>query len=320
MSESREVLSRGALDLLLQLLNAPYPAVAGEVLFSESQRLATTLLQENWLLPAGVDPVVASGDRFYNLHWDSEHAAFRYFSPAAGWQTVSSEQVKRYTVNVDLFLTWLARALGVGDSQSATCLDNSTFWHLGYAYFGSTKVHLYFARRLASPEVQDAFLKSLRKESSRMPAAIVTSGRQAPAFLDLPLDTTLVSLRDILVRAGECPDIDRDALSAIVHGNRHEKSDNAHGGIALRFSADYRLVVWNGQRYALTKKQAAVMEALDKEGGRAHKDFLCAQADTNEELHRIMRNKVDGCWVVHPLWQTLIKGDGNGYYYLNLGQ
>ena len=56
MSESREVLSRGALDLLLQLLNAPYPAVAGEVLFSESQRLATTLLQENWLLPAGVDP------------------------------------------------------------------------------------------------------------------------------------------------------------------------------------------------------------------------------------------------------------------------
>lgn len=83
------------------------------------------------------------------------------------------------------------------------------------------------------------------------------------------------------------------------------------------FSTDYRMVHWNDESYKLTKKQSAVVECLHNEGGRAHKDLLRAEARTNEEIHRIMRNKKSGRWIPHPLWSTLIKSEGNGYYYLD---
>ena len=48
------------------------------------------------------------------------------------------------------------------------------------------------------------------------------------------------------------------------------------------------------------------MECLNNEGGRAaHKDLLRTEARTNEELRRIMRNKKNGQWIPHFLWDSL---------------
>ena len=83
------------------------------------------------------------------------------------------------------------------------------------------------------------------------------------------------------------------------------------------FSSDYRQVKWHGQTYKLTKKQAAVLETLIREGGRAHKDLLCAEARTNQALIHVFRNRVGKTFTTHPLWDTLITNEGNGFYLLN---
>ena len=82
------------------------------------------------------------------------------------------------------------------------------------------------------------------------------------------------------------------------------------------FSSDYRQVKWHGQTYKLTKKQATVLETLVREHGRAHKDLLCAEAETNQALFHLFRRRVDGKFIVHPFWGNLIKPEGDGYYML----
>lgn len=59
------------------------------------------------------------------------------------------------------------------------------------------------------------------------------------------------------------------------------------------------------------------MECLDNEGGRAQKNLLRAEGRTNGELHRIMCNTKNGQLIPYPLWNALIKSEGNGSYYLD---
>ncbi len=105
------------------------------------------------------------------------------------------------------------------------------------------------------------------------------------------------------------------SLGDATHKNQIHKAQSSNL-LALQFSSDYRQVQWNGALYSLTKKQSAIMEALVRAGGCAHKDLLAAEANTNQKIRHVFRNRVKGKMVAHPLWDTLIKPDGNGNYHL----
>ncbi|WP_027853072.1 hypothetical protein [Marinobacterium litorale] len=309
-------LSRSALALLLRLLNSPTPGISGSVLHDDFPSVAAELLQGGFLSPAGSMASLPHDDTgFAELTWCSESRGFRYFSTGAGWVTVAAGQVKRYLVDTDQLMEWLRRLFDIEARYQVTTLHDSVFWYLGITRIGAYRVNLYFVRRLELADNLRSFLATLKQESGRTPAIIVSASERIPPVLELPLDVALVPLQNLLVRTGDHCSLDHAAVLPLLRGCPADEVRDT--GIGLRFSTDYRQVHWNGEAYKLTKKQAAVVEALHREGGRAHKDLLRAEAETNEELHRIMRNKVDGKWVPHPLWNRLIKGEGNGYYFFD---
>jgi len=318
MREGRE-LSKDAFALLLRIIEHPRVAIGAELLFSNFPQLATELIEGGWLVPAGNDtaPVLPGDDDhpFHELLWDSERKQYKYFTATSGWVYVAANAVKRYVLDDDRLLVFLQHRLEIPKSQRLTCLHDNVLWHLGSARFGNYRPHLYFARRLDYPENRATFLRAMKREIGKTPAIIMCAGKREPVDFELPFDQALVSLHQVMARDQADFCIDDDVLLALLKGV--PDVEESTGGIGLRFSTDYRIVHWNGESYKLTKKQSAVMECLHNEGGRAHKDLLRAEARTNEELHRIMRNKKNGQWIPHPLWNTLIKSEGNGYYYLD---
>ncbi|MES9887784.1 MAG: hypothetical protein ABW140_13320 [Candidatus Sedimenticola sp. 6PFRAG1] len=312
-------LSRDAFALLLRIIEHPSMTIGTEPLFSDFPRLAPELIDAGWLVPAGNDtaPVLPDDDdhSFHELLWDSERKQYKYFTATSGWVYVAADTAKHYVLNDDRLLSFLQYRLDIPKSQRLTCLRDNVLWHLGSARFGGYRAHLYFARRLSHPENRAAFLQAMRREVGKTPAIIMYASKQEPVGLELPVDQAVVSLYQAMARDQADFYVDEDMLYALLKGG--PSTEESTGGIGLRFSTDYRMVHWNGGSYKLTKKQSAVVECLHNEGGRAHKDLLRAEARTDEELHRIMRNRKNGKYIPHPLWNTLIKSEGNGYYYLD---
>ncbi len=312
-------LSREAFALLMRVTEHPRRAIGAEPLVSGFPRLAPELIDGGWLTPAGHDPApILPGDDdhpFHELLWDSERKRYKYFTVSSGWVYVSADVVKRYMLDDNRLLAFLQRQLGIPQSQRLTCLVDAGLWHLGSTRFGGYRAHLYFARRLNGPEERATFIRAMRREIGKTPAIILCASKNEPVGLEMPVDQALVSIHQVMVRDQADFRVDNDVLCALLKGA--PDVEELTGGIGLRFSTDYRIVHWNGESYKLTKKQSAVIECLEDEGGRAHKDLIRAEARTNEELHRIMRNKKNGQWIPHPLWNTLIKSEGNGYYYLD---
>ncbi|ABC32275.1 hypothetical protein HCH_05617 [Hahella chejuensis KCTC 2396] len=310
------LLTLNALALLLRLLNSPSPGISGSLLFEEFPAVAGELVSGLFLKPTGCLGYLTDGHQgFADLVWCPEIRRHRYFSVSAGWVEVSAERINRYMVDVAVLLIWLQGLFGIGVHHRITSLIPDRFWHLGSTRFHGCLTHVYFVRSLDSTERLLTFMSALEREASRAPAIVVCSSSRLPERMGLPRDMALEPLVSLMSRSHEHCFLDDLSIRAILRGSSVAMSEE--GGIGLSFTSDYRRVYWNGESYALTKKQSAVMEALHREGGRAHKDLLRAAAETNEELHRIMRNKIDGKWVLHPLWNTLIKKEGGGYYFLD---
>ena len=318
MREGRK-LSRDAFALLLQIIEHPSMTIGTEPLLSDFPRLAPELINAGWLVPAGNDtaPVLPGDDDhpFHELLWDSERKQYKYFTATSGWVYVAADTVKHYVLDDDRLFGFLQHKLDIPKTQRLTCLLDNVLWHLGSTRFGGYRAHLYFARRLRDLENRAAIVRAMRREVGKTPAIIMYASKPEPVGLELPVDQAIVSLHQVMARDQADFNIDEDVLYALLKGV--PSTEESTGGIGLRFSIDYRIVHWNGESYKLTKKQSAVVECLHNEGGRAHKDLLRAEARTNEEIHRIMRNKKNGQWIPHPLWSTLIKSEGNGYYYLD---
>ena len=312
-------ISRDAFNLLLQVLEHPRMMIGAGTLMDDFPRQASELIESGCLIPAGNQAVTSIVDdddaSFHELVWDSERKHHKYFTAESGWVFIGADSMKRYVVHDDHVMKLLQRHLDIPASQRFTCLNDGALWHLGSSRFGNHRVHLYFARRLSESEIRVDLLQTMKREIGKIPAVIMCAATHKPFGLELPIDQALIPLSKLQDRDSDLFSIDGDAIQSLLIGA--PSSAETNGGIGLRFTTDYRIVHWNGAQYKLTKKQSAVMECLYNEGGRAHKDVLRAEARTNEELHRIMRNKVDGKWVTHPLWNTLIKSDGNGYYRLN---
>lgn len=316
MSQPPTKLRKSALALLLRLLNSPSGVISGEVMNELSPGGSEELIKAGILKPStSISSGIEVDGNAHELVWFSDDKCYKYFSSGAGWVAITPEKVKHHALQIDTVLDWFKGIFQIGDMYRTTEVHKQMLWFLGSARFGKAKVSIYFVRGLHIAHNVQLFLAALKKEVAKAPAIFVTSSNIDPSFVQLPLDMALVTVDQILSRTEKNITLDHGMVGSIINGGKD--IDSGEGGIGLRFSTDYRLVYWNGDEYKLTKKQAAVMEALDREGGRAHKDLLRAEASTNEEIHRIMRNKVQGEWVTHPLWNTLLQSEGNGYYFLD---
>lgn len=313
---SDAALSRGALELVFRLINSATRKITGEVLFDQFGQVAPELIDNGYLTPTDMLRFVDDGDsRFDELLWNSDAGVYRYFSSSVGWVNAPSDKLKRYEVNMEKIFSWLGSLFEVPTRNRLTEIEEDVFWHMGEARFGKDRFNLYFVRGLESSNNLRAFSQAISRELFRAPLLTLMSSYASPV-LQLPLDVAVVPLLDVLQRSGDQCKLDRSAISVILNGTSGIENKGDKSGILLQFSADYRTVQWRGETFKLTKKQASIFEALEREGGRAHKDRLQAEAETNEQIHRIMRNKKNGEYIQHPLWGTLLQGEGNGYYRL----
>ena len=142
-------MDRQALALLLRLINAPTPYIAGNILYDRFAGVADTLVSAGYLVPAGAQAYLEHpDDRLVGLEWCSRAAAYRYFCTASGWVSVPAAQVKRYAVQMDAVLAWFRGLFEVEQGSRITTVSERLLWHVGVSRFGQQRLHLYLAGRL----------------------------------------------------------------------------------------------------------------------------------------------------------------------------
>lgn len=321
MTKTLPTISHDALAKVLGLLSNPIPQIAGHLLFDCFPHIADELVDHEWLTSYEIMES-RTDDRhkqFVELIWHKENKQFRYFTEKDGWVNMPIHRATRYEVNTSQLLVWLRQQLSISSFYRTTTIVESACWYLGLAHIDHHRVHIYFARRLDDTVSQQTLLDALETEAGHVPALIMCPVPASDDFT-LSVDRTLVLLKQLLSRTQGVCRLHQPSLSAIARSLCCKASValTEANDSELRFSTDYRLVHWCGTNHRLTKKQAAVIEALYQSGGRAHKDYLCQAANTHEPLHRIFRNKVQQRYVLHPLWKTLINSEGKGYYSLSV--
>ena len=303
----------------LQFCGLPDYRIMGSSMIYLSPDVRHTVTDQ-WLLGAGQSThVVLERDGYdydQELTWVEEKQGYGHFDAYVGWIMVDDKDIKLYRINVPGLMATLQQVLGIPSAIKAKETRENLLWDLGDVRVEGKMCHVYFVNYLFGRASERALRDAMRLATTKYPIVVLHPGNHVTEDdLGLPLGSVMVPVNRIFNDSTEL-ELDSLALAAMIREGTGGSIECQSDDNTPRFSTDYRLVHWQGGQYKLTKKQAAVFEALDREGGRAHKDLLRAEAQTNEALHRIMRNKVDGKWVVHPLWKSLVMSDGNGQYQL----
>ena len=270
-----------------------------------------------WLIGAGQAIYVTlernGSDYAQELTWVEEKQGYGHFDAYVGWVMVDDKDIKLYRLNVSGLMATLQRILGMPGSTQPKEIHEHLLWELGDTRIEGKMCHVYFVCYLFGQANQRALRDAMRLATTKHPIVVLHPGNEAiEGDLELPLGTVMVPVNRIFDDSAELA-LDSLALAAMIRVGTPVTSQDEHGD--LRFSTDYRLVHWQGEQYRLTKKQAAVFEALGRDGGRVHKSLLEAAANTNSDVRQIMRVRKNDKSLPHPLWNTLLYHDGQGFYY-----
>jgi hypothetical protein len=121
----------------------------------------------------------------------------------------------------------------------------------------------------------------------------------------------IIPLDDVLKITPSGTTIDEEPIHAALRGKSPRFVGN---GIGFVFSPGFRSAVVGDQEYTFADKQALVVEALydawQNGSRRLHQTEIQGTADTNQRIGQLFRG--------HPAYDSLIKHDGAGYYWLDL--
>lgn len=303
-------LSKDELSVLLTVFETPSRAITGNTLYTKYPRVAAKMVKEEWFIPKDTLLTTEIHGELKAVTWRPEANAYQYFSPLLGWTTIPFERLTRYSINIKKYFFWVLSLFNISQTTRSVVLLENSLVRLGAMQIDNHYMTVYLCARLKSMSVISAINNALHQESTQMPS-IVVSMKSGITPLTLPDNMTEVTFEALLHRHVTHCQIDPHIIGFTVNNHAPYSSQNKE---VVRFSDDYRLVYWGQQKLLLTKTQAVVVKALHHSGGRAHKQFLQSQLDSGEDLHRVMRNRVDDQWVQHPIWNALIVKSGGGYY------
>ena len=107
--------------------------------------------------------------------------------------------------------------------------------------------------------------------------------------------------------------VDEHALLAALQAD--DRVVIGTGGAGYIFSKGFRSAVVGDKNYTITKKQAAVIEALYEAYASGlhglHQDEAAAKAESNQRIVQIFRDNKEA-------YEELIGSDDQGYYWLKL--
>ena len=263
--------------------------INGNLLFASDYASGTELTNGGWLAPDGVllEYFRSWDEDPYNIVWREEIQSYAYFCfDLASWEAISTQQAHHQKVVMHQFLDWLGSFLRVNVDNHRVMLVEQTLWYLGVVNSQGERCHLYFTRD-AEKSDPAALRQQLAYDSGHMPALVLSDSEDALSLLgELPKGILAMPLEKLLRRNTNACLLDESVLTNLAC---QATVDYHHARYVapVRFSTDYRQVKWHGQWYSVTKKQAAILEALVKENGRAHKNLLCVEADTNQAVFHV---------------------------------
>jgi hypothetical protein len=136
MSDGRAELDRRAVDLLLDIVELPDPALSGAALEDFFCGTAERLLSSGLLKPAGYEAVSASladhDEVPVTLSWSAEARGYGYFSPTAGWVTVPNDRLARYRADVPTVISAVMSMTGLSSrARRDSCGMSASFASVG---------------------------------------------------------------------------------------------------------------------------------------------------------------------------------------------
>lgn len=218
---------------------------------------------------------------------------------------VSELDIKNYNLDLRWIVKTIANDIQTSNGSLIEEIIPDILWQIGFVNL-NRKIPVFFARRIKQEEIYLQIKDVLNKRKSSTDGIILTSCDDLPKYCNSRIaGHKIIFLQDCLIHNHKNFHIDEDILKTSFFGKITKQKDG--------FSNGYRTALFDGVEYEFTKKQAAIIEALDKHCIPMNKSELLVEADSEQDdVYRIFRIKNKK----HPAWGVLIKNDGKGNYWL----
>lgn len=210
-----------------------------------------------------------------------------------------------YKVSLQWLLKNILYALGINVQHKCLPILEQFIWNLGNLKLRDHCIHVLVARNLADNSVYLTLERYLLAQKSGQPILVISLAHLPPYFM-LPAPHIVLTVYDLMIH---------DQSHALAFDIELILEKMGKLNRKARFSDGYRSALINGIAYTFTKKQAEVIEELDKAGKPMHQDEIMAIVTPDASCNRIRAIfRTNG--KMHPAWNLLIKHDHRGYYWL----
>ena len=252
------------------------------------------------------DIAITDGDFEFTAEIVRRDGKYMYFSPSDGWIGVLEEDIALYKINFEWLIRQVMNALDIPNRCEAKEVLEDKIWVLGRHRIERQNIPIIITRNTIDSVVFESLKNYLNNHhKSRDPALVLAMDRHLPAHLSLPGQNVLVRFEEAMVIESPEFRINTRMLAGKMGG-----SVNQDG-----FGSGYRNLIWNGNRYRFTKKEAEAIEYMHNASGPRHQDEILAEINSSQKkLLQIFRSKGK----TNPAWGEVIKGDRKGSYWLDL--
>lgn len=236
---------------------------------------------------------------------------YRTYCPDVGYYDVVPEQLRVFEPDLLSLTKKMARGLGIPARIVTKEIIPKFLYELGKRKFGPYASRVYFARCLDRKERFDQTHTALVQISDRSPVLILSTTLWEQTAGTLPARHAILWLPHVATFDGDALSFEHGPFLAKLRG---DDAAFRAGGIGFAFSPGFRWAAVGDQEYGFTSKQAEVVEALYNAFTRGlrklHQTEVMGFVDSSQRVGQLFRG--------HPAYGTLIQGDDQGYYWLNL--
>jgi hypothetical protein len=307
-------LDKSAIDLLLRVMEARGPQIAGATLSEYFPRAAETLLASGLLVPHGHVPVVAAMDAYedepMSAMWSQEQRAFGYYNSIGRWVGIDERAIAAYRVDhTRLFAAMFMLFERQGPAKPAPLIADY-LWDIGAVRISGARapVPVWFGRRLADPQIRTQLTSLVERKPAAEMRVVLTStrGDRVPTAPDRR--HAMISVADIL----EAPDrlaISPQMLTARVFPHQVQRR------YPIDHSTDYG-IVWLGNEtfefrgdkhrcllellfnaYWAGTPVLRIIPALAEAGFSDRTNSLSKAFSGRDDWQKFIRQSEGNCWI-----------------------
>jgi hypothetical protein len=299
---SNLVLSRSAIDLVLQLLELPEPVISASAIALSEKRAAEELIAKNLLVPFGHEQVSSdrdNDDALASLSPAPIGVELGYFDSRSGWRSSNPAELVRYRLDLDLVLEQMLGALRPSLMPPRNIIEH-VLWDTGTIRFGRrpNRYSVWIARRIHHRPVWEEVRTALRAQPISGTRFLIAMSR-SELLPDAPTRATLlVSATNLLFTDNLACDPDKIAAHIDLTPADHDA--------AVVLLAGGKQVRLYGEAYYFPKgvKQRAVLRLLYE--CYLQGIFLVSSDEIESELELRARTRIRDLFSGHPAWGRLL--------------